>query len=281
MNLTHVETFVTILEEGSLMAAALRLDVAQSTVTSRLQGLERELGCQLVERSKGGAVPTAAGLRVRANATTIIDLWSQVRREAALAADATDSCALGCHVDAWTGAGDLLLDVLRSVAPHLAVTVRSGSIEEVASRQRNGLTDLSIAHDTATPSGHRRIRLGTDQLVLVATEPDAPIRFDPGYVFVDLGEEFVRSHAAAYTDAALAFVTFDSAVAGVEHVRLHGGSVYAPRRLVGGDVHAGHLHLIEAAPIFTRSLDLVVSPRALERFDWIDDVTGRLRSQLA
>lgn len=50
--------FLTVLEEGSLSAAARRLGVAQPTVRARIEALEHALGTVLFTRSVNGLVPT-------------------------------------------------------------------------------------------------------------------------------------------------------------------------------------------------------------------------------
>jgi len=49
----HIETFLTVLNYGSISAAAENLHVAQSTVSIRIQQLEEELGTPLFLRQKG------------------------------------------------------------------------------------------------------------------------------------------------------------------------------------------------------------------------------------
>jgi DNA-binding transcriptional LysR family regulator len=51
--------FLAVLEEGSLSAAARRLQVTQPTVRARLEALESTLGSKLFTRSVRGLVPTA------------------------------------------------------------------------------------------------------------------------------------------------------------------------------------------------------------------------------
>ena len=75
-----------------VVGAAERLHVTPSTVTARLQTLEREIGHPLVHRSKSGATPTAVGRRIRRNAETMLALWEQTQRTAALA-----DLESGCH----------------------------------------------------------------------------------------------------------------------------------------------------------------------------------------
>ena len=53
-------TFLAVMREGSLSAAARRLGVAQPTVRHRVEALERGLGAVLFPRARTGLVPTAA-----------------------------------------------------------------------------------------------------------------------------------------------------------------------------------------------------------------------------
>jgi DNA-binding transcriptional LysR family regulator len=56
-----VRSFLVVLEEGSLNRAALRLHLAQSSLTRQMQALEHEIGGALLERMASGVAPTAAG----------------------------------------------------------------------------------------------------------------------------------------------------------------------------------------------------------------------------
>ena len=53
MTYEQIETFLTVVSCGSITAAASALFVTQSTVTSRIQGLENEIGVTLLIRAKG------------------------------------------------------------------------------------------------------------------------------------------------------------------------------------------------------------------------------------
>ncbi len=58
---SSVRYFVSIVEHGSIRAAADALHIAQSAVSRQLQSLEHELGAPLVERHARGVVLTEAG----------------------------------------------------------------------------------------------------------------------------------------------------------------------------------------------------------------------------
>lgn len=59
--LDDLALFVTIVESGSLNAAASRADMPPSTLTRRLQRLEQQLGCRLLHRSARRMVPSSEG----------------------------------------------------------------------------------------------------------------------------------------------------------------------------------------------------------------------------
>jgi DNA-binding transcriptional LysR family regulator len=58
---TELETFVAVVETGSLSAAAQRLGIAVSAVSRRIGELETRLGIRLANRSTRGFAPTALG----------------------------------------------------------------------------------------------------------------------------------------------------------------------------------------------------------------------------
>ena len=120
MNLAPLQTFLAILETGSLVRAAERLNVTQSTVTARLKALEDDLGQVLINRLKSGATPTAAGLRLRRYAETMLGLWGQARHEAALPRTVGTICNLAADPDLWPGLGNRVMDAILDADPGAA-----------------------------------------------------------------------------------------------------------------------------------------------------------------
>lgn len=70
----HLEAFVAIVDIGSFTRAAARLDISQSTVTTRIKMLEHSLGVALLERLPRGVRPTVAGMELVPYARQIIAL---------------------------------------------------------------------------------------------------------------------------------------------------------------------------------------------------------------
>lgn len=74
MDLHHLEHFVVLAEEESLTAAAHRLHLAQSSVSTSLASLERAVGARLVDRGPGrsGLELTRAGRIFLTHAYTVL-----------------------------------------------------------------------------------------------------------------------------------------------------------------------------------------------------------------
>ena len=69
MDTDLARTFLTVVAAGSFVEAARRLYVTQSTVSSRMQRLEAELGAELFVRNKAGTTLTPAGRQFQRHAS--------------------------------------------------------------------------------------------------------------------------------------------------------------------------------------------------------------------
>jgi DNA-binding transcriptional LysR family regulator len=61
MNLIDLEAFVSVVDQGSIVAASAHLHLTQSAVTRRIQNLEDALGTPLLDRQTRPLQPTRAG----------------------------------------------------------------------------------------------------------------------------------------------------------------------------------------------------------------------------
>ncbi|MGG1617935.1 LysR family transcriptional regulator [Paenibacillus sp. NRS-1782] len=81
MDLKELTTFRTIIEEGTFSKAAAKLNYAQSTVTSQIQRLEKELGFQLFKRGWDAEL-TASGKVYAEEVNGLIQHWNYVLDQA-------------------------------------------------------------------------------------------------------------------------------------------------------------------------------------------------------
>lgn len=81
MDLKELTAFKTILEEGTFSRAAVKLNYAQSTITSQIQRLEKELGIPLFNRGWDAEL-THAGHMLAAEIDSLIKHWNYVAEQA-------------------------------------------------------------------------------------------------------------------------------------------------------------------------------------------------------
>lgn len=280
MNVTVLNTFLAIVQTGSLVRASERLNVTQSTVTARLKGLEAELGQPLFHRQKAGAQLTSAGAKFKRYAEAMTELWRQARQETALPAGMETVFNLGCHMDLWPGLGRRLINIVHLEHSTTALSAWPGEQVDLEQWLTAGLIDAALTYRAAVREGWTIRRLHSEPLVLVSTRPGSPMRFDPGYVYVDAGADFGRRHAAAYADANTAKISFGCAVWALDFLLEHGGSAYLPERLAQPQIASSALYRVLDAPVFTRAVYLITNDAAASNWSWLPDLVNRVSASV-
>ena len=280
MNIVSLQTFLAIVETGSLVRASHKMNVTQSTVTARLKTLEEELGQQLLNRQKSGTTLTPAGTKLLRYARIMTGLWRQARFETGLPAGLSSVCTLGCHTSLWDGPGKAFFDGVISDGTEIAVSVHQGNGRDLDDWLDQGMVDVIVTYDTALRGQQTAHALPPEELVLYSDSPDTPIKNSQTYIFIDYGADFRQQHDQAYHDAGIARVNFDSARWGLEFLLEQGGSAYLPRALAKPHLEAGQLHILTDAPSFQRKRNLVVNDAAARNWQWFPTLLERLQQDL-
>lgn len=82
VQLTHLATFVAVVEHGSMTTASSALPCAISTVSAHVAHLERRLDVRLLQRGTDGCTPTPAGRLVAERAAEILALHTRLVADA-------------------------------------------------------------------------------------------------------------------------------------------------------------------------------------------------------
>lgn len=190
MNLEHLRTLISIVEQGSLSAAARAKRISQPAVTKQLQRMEAEMGLSLLVRgSKRQVELTPAGERVLAFARETLDRFE------ALQGDLARLKTIGqgiLSLAASTIPGEYvlpgLLAAFRSDYPQVRVQMTVSDTADVATRLLADEADVGVIGSTINRPGLRLERLVGDQIVL-AVPPDHPFAVMGEVTVSDLRDE--------------------------------------------------------------------------------------------
>jgi len=252
MDLDLVRTFIEIIEGGSFVKAAERLNVTQSTVSSRVKELELRLGRDVFVRSKAGVTLTGAGLRFQPHARTMLRSWQQARSDVGLPERFRTVLSIGAQFSLWDR---LLLDwLVRATQAMEDVAFRADveTSEELIRRLYEGTLDIGVMYAPQFRAGLAMRHLLTDELVLVATGEDEAGPGTRGYVFVDWGPEFRVSHDDAFGAQSAPSIAFGLGALALRYLRQVGGSGYLPMRTAIPMAERGELRIVGEAPHFHR-----------------------------
>jgi LysR family transcriptional regulator, nitrogen assimilation regulatory protein len=81
MDVRQLRCFLATVEEGSLSAAAVKLQLAQPSLSQHVAKLEEELGTQLLVRTPRGITPTDAGQALAGHARTILEAMTLAEQD--------------------------------------------------------------------------------------------------------------------------------------------------------------------------------------------------------
>lgn len=281
MNLSHVHTFLVVVEAGNLNKAAAKLNVTQSTVTARINALEDVIGQKLLRRIKSGAELTAAGSKFLRHAQIMVQVWKQARHDTSLPKGFDDVCNFGCVDSLWESAGEWWGNALRSECPTIALNVRCGNESENHVWLSNAIVDIAIAYEPSTSSGFSFEPLFNDIFIEVSTVRRDLMRWDPMYVYVDYGEDFQRWHAGAFPVDETAIVSFTNHSHALKHILSWGGSAYLPARVVAPYLKEGRLFEVKDAPRFSRTCYLAKNTNRTSKWPWFDVLCQKAKAALA
>jgi DNA-binding transcriptional LysR family regulator len=169
MEFRQIQYFVALYEEGSVTAAAHRLNVVQPAISMQLAKLEDEFGHRLFQRAPKGMIPTAAGHEAYRLLAPLLD-------RARLAKQAL--VGFGGRV-----AGHLSIGVIASVAnnalseciatycniyPEVSLRVTGGYTLDLIEMVESGKLDIAIVNNT---TGTRKLSVYSllrEDLALIA-----------------------------------------------------------------------------------------------------------------
>lgn len=208
MDTRFLQSFIAVVELGSIAEAARRLDLAPTTLTQQIRALEDDLGSKLLIRAGRTVKPTVVGTRIIDRAR---DLVRDVRALRSAASDTglpAGPLRLGATPTALMGLLPVLLRRWMQAHPDIPIYIEPGTSSVLLDRVISGELDASILVHPAfdlpktcawrllreeplillTPS-HMHVQ---DALATAAREPF--IRYDRSVVAGKMADDYLRSN---------------------------------------------------------------------------------------
>jgi LysR family transcriptional regulator, flagellar master operon regulator len=259
MDIELARTFLAIVEVGSFVRAAERLNITQTAVSARIKSLEEQLRRPVFVRNKSGASLTAAGEQFLRYAPTLVQVWERARHQVALPAGRRAVLTLGGELSLWNPLLLKWMVWMRRSAPDVALRTQVGLPDGLIHQVADGVLDIAVVHAPRHWPGLKVEMIFEEKLVLVTTDTDGADVTDPEYVYVDWGPDFAEHHGMSFPRFSSPGLFVGLGPLGLDYILEVGGAGYFRQRAVQPHLTNGHLRLVPGAPEFLHPVHAVHS----------------------
>ena len=254
MDIELAKTFLEIRQTGTFAKAAEHLHVTQTTVTTRIQMLEQQLGCTLFIRNRSGARLTEEGECFAPYAQQILNAWHSAK----LLCPTTSSAAshklsLGADSSLWN---PVMVDWVVQIQSNSRYQVDCdiASTEELYDRIRRFQLHAAIVHSARYYPDVLIEQIAEEKLIHVEavhnTKPD---------FYIEWGEEFDKQFNQCLPFNSQSAVRYSLGPMALKVMLKQGGNGYFRTRVVQHHLEAGLLRKIPSSPEFNYPIYLVSS----------------------
>ena len=276
-SIRNLRVFQTVLESGSMAAAARHMSVSKSSVSQHIVALEKAVGATLLDRRTRPVTPTPAGRVLGKHARRILNAASAARTEMMqLDVSELTELRLGMIDDLDATLAPDLISHLAKAYPRSVFSVSSGLSDMLTTMIQARELDIAITAAPPDDATFQVRRILTEPFVLLCAHgllgadgadrsklESAPfIRYNPD-IPIGRAIEIHLSRARAAYPQTFQFETSRSVFAAV--VRLGGWAISTPLSILE---HEQALRQVDIHPLpfplLTRTVSLVARPQELD-----------------
>jgi LysR family transcriptional regulator, transcriptional activator of the cysJI operon len=164
MDLSHLSTYCTVVEAGSISRAAKELFVTQPAVSLKIQELEEHYQVQLLDRTNRGVSPTETGLFVYGEAQKVIALLASIEREIELSRNPIEDLVVGASSTLGNSALPCTLLIYRGRYPGYNIIIDIGNSQEIIEKLLSRRVEIALVEGPI--SEDRMAQLEKDDIVI-------------------------------------------------------------------------------------------------------------------
>lgn len=254
MEMSQLEFFLKVVEEGSFSRAADVVCRTQPAVSIAIRRLEEEIGAPLLDRSQKTPTLTAAGEVVRDHAQRILALRDQARETVRQLRSLQQGCVrIGANESTSMYLLPQLILAFRDQHPEVKVELYRHLSERLPREVLNRSVDFAVLAFEPLDRDLESFCVLRDELVLILN-PDHPLAQNKSVTVKELGQESFVAHnlrtasrskvveffAAHQTPLNISF-ELDTIETIKRFVRLNIGPAFVPRMCVREELERGLL----------------------------------------
>ena len=171
MNIKQLQYFVTIVENGTITAAAKKLGISQPPLSAQMKLLEEELGVTLMERGARQVRLTDAGRILYRRAVSIVELTDTTLKELTdFRSGISGVLRLGTVSSCGIGLLKSKMAAFRDKFPDVCFEICEGNTLDLADQIRSGVIDLAIVRAPFRSEEFSCVFLEEEPMVAVGDE---------------------------------------------------------------------------------------------------------------
>jgi DNA-binding transcriptional LysR family regulator len=191
-DLTDLRLFCDVVEAGTITGGAERSALALAAASTRIRGMEEQIGAPLLIRSRQGVTATPAGRTLLKHARGILAQSARMREDlGAYAGGLSGEVRLMANTNALAEFLPEALSSFLSRHPHVSVDLEERLSDEIVGLIAEGVGDVGIVAGTVDMGALETFPFRSDRFVVV-TSADHPLAARASVTFSEvLAHDFV------------------------------------------------------------------------------------------
>lgn len=266
MQIDQIETFLDLCETRSFNRTAERLGVTQSTVSARVNALERALGCRLLLRSRAGTALTTEGLRFEPHARSLRHVWAEARHAARDPGNKAMTLRIGLQRDLTDHHIGNWLNEFRKALPETGFYVEADFSVQMCADLVSGALDLAVMFSPRLQPDLHFESVGEVAYRMVSDHAASlsDVRAE-AYIAGNFSPAFAHTHAALLPGLTAPAVSSGQSATVAGLLLALGGSAYVLENTATELIRSGQVQPVADAPRIAQTVYAAVHLRHRHR----------------
>jgi LysR family transcriptional regulator, flagellar master operon regulator len=258
MDIVVLKTFLEVAKTRHFGQAANNLCVTQSTVSARINLLEKNLGVNLFTRGRNNIHLTPKGEIFLRHAQTMTSSWEIAQKDMFLEEVPIPTFRLGCNIDMW----HIIVAKRIQQIDRSTLNLELHHLNDIPTLVQHDKLDAGFVFDSPALPGIVTTKVGAVTFTLVSTHPDICFEdaLGDGYIMVNWGAGFFNRYHNLIGSKGLSTLTVSHGSIAQDMLHRYGGSAFLPEPLWQAD---DHVHPVAQAPKIRRDIMLVYAKNTM------------------